>query len=122
MQSGQRLSERLVTKSYIFGPEDPLWAQFVRDHKTYIKKQCQRMKFIPENLVPYRYRPEDFVVDHEGDVPMTWIFLFINDIRDPAQFTEACTELYIFNRDVIRVLKRMYTESASYIPDEREVD
>ena len=122
MQAGQRLSERLVTKSYIFGPEDPVWEQFVRDHKRYIQKNSKKMKFIPENLVPYRYRPEDFVVDHEGDVPMTWIFLLINDIRDPAQFTETCTDLYVFTRETIRVLKRMFTESAQYVVDTSEVD
>lgn len=122
MEAGQRLSERLVTKSYIFGPEDPLWEQFVRDHKRYIQQNSRKMKFIPENLVPYRYRPEDFVVANEGDVSMTWIFLLINDIRDPAQFTETCTNLYVFNREVIRVLKRSYVESAAYIPDESEVD
>ena len=122
MVTNQRLSERLTTVSEEYGPEDEIWKQFVRDHKKWLQQNSNLRSYTPEFMVQYRYRPEDFVILNEGDPSMCWIFLFINDLRSQSDFNEARTRYYVFGRDLIRQLKTAYVGSASFIPDEREID
>ena len=122
MVTNQRLSERLTAVSEEYGPEDEIWKQFVRDHKKWLQMNSDLRTFTPEYMVQYRYRPEDFIQVYEADPSMCWIFLFINDIRSQADFNEAKTRYYVFGRDLIRQLKTAYVGSASFIPDEREID
>lgn len=113
MQSGQRLSERLDSIND-FGPEDILWAHFVFDHRKYITRNSQKRNFVPEELIKYKYRPQDFVEEIcHCPIRMTWIFLHVNDIRDPADFNENCRSLYIIDAGVINHLYELYSTSAN---------
>ena len=113
MQPGQRLTERLDTINE-YGPEDLDWGHFVRDHKKYLLRNSQLREFTPEELVKYRYRPQEFVSEVcECPIGATWIFLFINDIRDPSDFNETCTKVRMINLTLISDLHRIYSTSAN---------
>lgn len=113
MQPDQRLSERLNSLNE-FGPEDEGWAHFVRDHKKYILRNSTRQTYTPEELIKYKYRPQDFVdMVCKCPIGMTWIFLFINDIRDPADFNENCRKLYLINPATINELYQLHSTSAN---------
>ena len=95
MEIDQRLSERMLSDASELGPEDLGWNQFVRDHKNYIKQLCRTRTFDKAVMVRYRYRPEEMYVANDGLKQATWIFLLVNDIRDPSEFTEQkCTWLF----------------------------
>ena len=113
MEINQRLSERL-SENRQYGPEDVSWYHFVRDHKRWILRNSKTKYFTSEELVKYRYRPRDFVVDVcKCPVFMTWIFLFINDIREASQFNETHTKLRIISSTVIEELHQVYSTSAN---------
>lgn len=113
MQTGQRLNERLDTIN-VYGPEDTEWYHFVRDHRRYLLRRCQTRVFTPETLVKYRYRPQEFVAEVcECPIGMTWIFLFINDLRDPADFNENCTKVKTFTQSLVSDLYQIYSTSAN---------
>ena len=113
MQTGQRLSERLESLGWS-EQLDEKWQAFVRDHRKYITRNSQKRNFIPEELIKYKYRPQDFVNDIcHCPIRMTWIFLHINDIRDPADFNENCRSLYCIDAEVINHLYELYSTSAN---------
>lgn len=118
MQTQQRLSERAVARSDQYGPEDPNWKQFILDHKKHLQSLCARKTYTPEQMVSYRYRPQQFVIDNEADLSMVWIFLFINDLRNPTEFNESRTTFYVFNRTHISEMHDLYAASESYIGHE----
>lgn len=111
MEINQRLSERLDTVNRL-GQEDTSWYHFVRDHKKYLKRRAKIVRFAPEEIVKYRYRPQDFYVDKcNGAYPLTWIFLLVNDIRNPADFNENHTKFFIVSRDDIENIYNVYSTS-----------
>lgn len=113
METNQRLAERL-SENRQYGPEDVNWYYFVRDHKKWIKRKSKVHVFTPEELVKYRYRPTDFFVEEcKGPSYMTWIFLFINDIREASEFNENRTKLTMISPSVIEELHQIYSVSAN---------
>ena len=92
----------------LYGAGDPLWNQFVRDHKEWLKKQCTLKKFRPEELLQYRYLPAEFFVSQEGQFPATWIFMLVNGIASPMEFNESRTQWYIPPPDIIAELYSQY--------------
>ena len=111
MVTNQSLSDRLSTLNQ-YGPDDPLWYRFVRDHKRYLKKKAKKHPFIPEELVKYRYRPVEFYTEKVGGQSyMAWIFLFVNDIRDPSEFNENISTLLIVDPKDIDKLYQIYSTS-----------
>ena len=117
MEIDQRLSERLDSlKDY--GPDDPNWVAFIRDHKKYLKRNSPVTHFRPEELVKYRYRPQEFYVDKcYGKFSQTWVFLFVNDIRNPSDFNENCSKLYMVPHDKIEELFNIYSTSENRTRD-----
>ena len=114
MQSGQRFVTRLETANK-YSVDDEKWAAFVRDHKQYLIDNSTKQDFIPEGLVKYKFRPQDFVVEVcQCPVSMTWIFMFINDLRDPADFNESCKYFYIPNSGIISTLYSVCHSSVNY--------
>ena len=113
METNQRLSERL-SENRQYGIEDTAWAYFVRDHKDYLRRRSKLRRFLPEELVKYRYRPHEFYMkEGQGPIYMTWIFLFINDIREASQFHEGRTKLLVPPPEVIEELHQIYSTSAN---------
>ncbi len=111
MEVNQRLTERLETITQ-YGPEDEKWHAFVRDHKKYLKRRSPLQVWTPELLRKYRYRPQDFyAAECHGPIYMTWIFLFVNDIRDAADFNETHTRLYMTPSSAIMELHQLYSTS-----------
>lgn len=107
----QRLSERLES-IFDYGPDDEGWVRHVRDHKKYLKRNAPVSYFRPEELVKYRYRPQDFYVDKcSGKFSQTWIFLFVNDIRNPSDFNENCNKLFMVQPSQIEELYNVYSTS-----------
>ena len=118
MEPNARLSERMQAETLRFAPDDDAWNLFVRDHKKYLRNKATRTTFTAEELSKYRYRPEEFYVDHGGIVQATWIFLYINDIRDISEFDETRRKLFILPWEEIRQLHEMYKNSESHVYDE----
>lgn len=115
MEINQRLSERL-SEIRKYGTDDIAWANFVRDHKDYIKRKSKLRRFLPEELIKYRYRPQEFYTKESGGpIWMTWIFLFINDIREQSQFNENRLKLYVPGAEVIEELHQIYASSANQV-------
>ena len=113
MKLNQRLDERL-SENRQYGPEDVAWLQFVRDHKKWLKRNSTIRFFTPEELVKYRYRPEDFYVDIcKGPKFMAWIFLFVNNIREESQFNENHTKMIMVMPSKIEELHQVYSTSAN---------
>lgn len=111
MEHNQSLDDRLAELRQ-YGPDEPLWYRFVRDHKRYLKQKSAIRTFTPEELVKYRFRPMEFYVDKVGGKSyMTWIFLFVNDIRDPSEFNENHITLRIVNPDDIDRLYQIFSTS-----------
>lgn len=113
MEYNQRLSERITTSFEDMRSDDLNWNQFVRDHKEYIKSNSNIKTFDRAKVARYRYRPEEFYVDNDGDKQATWIFLFVNDIRDAADFNENKTSFIIPPKLKLRELWRIYSASAN---------
>ncbi len=111
MTNYQRLSERIEAENNEYGPENQKWSQFVHDHKDYIIKRCRSVTTTPEGMLKYKYRPTEYVVDNEIKANCTWIFLLINDIRDPAEFNENINKLKLFTQDVVTDLFRTFSGS-----------
>lgn len=111
MELNQRLSERMMYDAEKMGPEDINWNQFVRDHKDHIKSLATTQTFDTATISRYRYRPEEFYVDHDGLKQITWIFLLINDIRDITEFTEQKTTFLMISKVKIRELYSVYSSS-----------
>ena len=110
-----KLSDRIKDKaSNSFGPEDPDWYQYILDHKLYLREQSAVKSFTLLDLVKYRYRPEEFFASTGGDINQTWIFLLVNDLRSPADFTEALTKLWIVRHETIEALRRRYESTAQF--------
>ena len=111
MEENQRLSERMSNAYPHYGPGDPKWNQFVRDHKEWIKSQCTLKKFKPEELLQYRFLPAEFYVSQEGVFPATWIFMLINGIASPMEFNESRTQWYIPPPTLIPELYSQYVSA-----------
>ena len=120
MEENQRLSERMKNSNVPYGPSDPLWNQFVRDHKEWIKERCTLKRFKPEELLQYRFKPSDFYVDNEGMFPATWIFMLVNGIASPMEFNESRTQWYFPPPDLIPELYSQYV-SCSRAADQEDV-
>lgn len=114
MEQGQRLVERLSSLED-YSPDDIGWYHFVRDHKQYLRRNSSIARYMPEDLVKYRYKPWEFVKD-KMKVPgqAAWIFLFINDIRDPHDFNESHTKLRQFTKQTLDHMYQIYSTSASH--------
>lgn len=111
-----RLSDRLrgmMTSGY--GPEDTAWAQFVADNKLFLRNRSKYVTVTMLNMVPYRYRPNEYYAAQAGDINQTWIFLMLNDIRNPSDFNESVTSLWIPSPDAIRDLKQKFDSSMSRV-------
>lgn len=108
MEENQRLSERMMDSNVPYGPKDPGWDQFVRDHKEWIKSQCTLKKFKPEELLQYRFMPAEFYVANEGVFTATWIFMLINGIASPMEFNESRTQWYLPPPSLIPELYSQY--------------
>lgn len=113
MEYNQRLSGRITASFEDMRSDDLNWNQFVRDHKEYIKSRSSVKTFDRAKMARYRYRPEEFYVDNDGDKQATWIFLFVNDIRDISDFTEDKTTYIIPPKLKLRELWRIYSASAN---------
>ena len=110
-----KLSDRIKEKTKnSFGPEDPDWYQYILDHKLYLREQSEVKSFTLLDLVKYRYRPEEFFVSMDGDLNQAWIFMLVNDIRSPTDFTEALTKLWIVKPEIIEDLRRRYESTAQF--------
>lgn len=115
MEINQSLSDRMSDLKQ-YGPDDPLWYRFVRDHKKYIKRNSKSKTFIPEELIKYKYRPVDFFVKELGGRSnMAWIFLFVNDIRDTSEFNENCSRLIIVEPKTIEKLYQIFSTSSASV-------
>lgn len=111
----KRLSARLTNQvDDRFGPEDQDWVQFLSDHKLYLREHSPYRAFTTLELVPYRYRPDEFYKKQRGSISQTWIFLAVNDLRSPTDFNESISHLWIVDPDLIRKLRRQYESSAQY--------
>lgn len=108
MEENQRLSERMKNTNAPYGPGDPKWDQFVRDHKEWIKKQCVLKRFKAEELLKYRFNPEAFFISQEGFAVSTWIFMMLNGIASPMEFNESRTQWYIPPPELIPELYSQY--------------
>ena len=115
MVENQRLSERILDSYGDFGPEDEGWSLFVRDHKQWLQKKSQKRKFTPEDIIHFKYRPSEFFVHHNGTLETTWIFLFINDLRDLADFNESRVDYLIPDMNDIRDLHDLYLSSENHV-------
>ncbi len=93
METNQRLSDRMRSIS-MYGPSDPRWDQFVRDHKEWIKAKCTLRKFKPEEILQWRYKPADFYADNGGSMDVAWVFMLLNNIASPMEFHEGRTQWY----------------------------
>jgi len=113
MEINQRLSERMAYDTKIYGPDDPGWNQWVRDHKEFLRSKAVKRTFTPEKMTDFRYRPEEFFVENEGVVQATWIWMFINDIRDLTEFDGSRIQFHMLDRDVIADLYSVYRGSES---------
>lgn len=114
MQEDQRLSTRIYKRFPNMGPENERWRQFVLDHKEYIRSKSKRRLFTPEELAPYRFRPESFWTEKGGGMfEATWIWMFVNDIREPTQFTESKTQYVMFDSTLVRQLFGLFSASAN---------
>lgn len=113
MEYQQRLSERMTASFEDMRPDDLNWNQFVRDHKEYIKSISSVRSFDRAKMARYRYRPEEFYVDNDGEKQATWIFMFVNDITDVADFTERKTSFILPSKLKLRELWRIYSSSAN---------
>jgi len=110
-----KLSDRIKEKTKnSFGPEDPDWYQYILDHKLYLREQSEVKSFTLLDLVKYRYRPEEFFVSMDGDLNQAWIFMLVNDLRSPTDFTEALTKLWIVKPETIEDLRRRYESTAQF--------
>jgi len=117
MEANQRLTTRLNELQQM-GPEDMNWYHFVRDHKKYLKRKSNIRVYTPEQLVKYRFRPGEFFADQcRGPMYMTWIFLLVNDIRDPSDFNENNTKITMVMPDAIQELYQLYSTSQSRLDD-----
>ena len=113
MNPGQRLSERLESLKG-FEQDDHNCKKFVTDHKKYLKRLSPVGEWRPERLVKYRYRPHDFYMKEcNGEYSMVWIFMLVNDIRDPAAFNESCNKIYLVPPEEISKLYNIYSTSAN---------
>ena len=110
-----KLSDRIKAKTNnAFGPEDPEWYQFILDHKLYLRERSEVKSFTLLDLVKYRYRPEEYYATVGGDVNQAWIFMLVNDLRSPTDFTETITKLWIVNPETIEDLRRHYESTAQF--------
>ena len=109
MVQGQRLIDRMQGL-HQYDPDDLNWFHFVSDHKQYLKRNSRIYRYTPEELVQYRYRPWEFCVD-KCRIPgyAAWIFLLVNDIRDPHDFNENHTKLYQFSSGTLEHLYQVYS-------------
>lgn len=113
MEINQSLSDRLKSLNH-YGPDNALWHKFVRDHKRLFKRKSKTRKFTPEELAKYRYRPMEFYTEVVGGhLCMAWIFLFVNDIRDPSMFNENNTSIILVDPSVIEHLYQVFSTSES---------
>ena len=108
MEDNQRLSERMKNSNVPYGPGDPRWDQFIRDHKEWIKKQCTLKKFRAEELLQYRFLPAEFYISQGGVPTATWIFMLINGIASSMEFNESRTQWYLPPTDLIPELYSQY--------------
>ena len=110
-----RLSDRLrdQTRKH-YGLEEELWVQFVQDHKLYLRENSPYKSFTTLDLFQYKYRPEEFYKANRGDITQTWIFLFVNDIRDASGFNESISHLWVVDPDVISKLRKQFESSAQH--------
>lgn len=113
MVTNQRLSDRLSSVMQM-GPEDINWYHFILDHKEYLRRKSTYKEYTPEQLVKYRYRPNEFYTEEcKGEAYMAWIFLLVNEIRDPSEFNENNTRLYIPQATDITTLYSTYSVSVN---------
>lgn len=116
METGSRLSERIrfeTNDNYGRGT-DTGWIQFIRDHKQYLRDNSPVKTYAVLDLLPFKYRPEEFYVSVGGKIDMAWIFMFVNDLRDVTDFNESLNQLWVVDPSVIVRLRRLYESSASY--------
>lgn len=116
MEVSQRLAERIHESTIAdgYGPEDEVWHRFVRDHKAYLRSKATKKYYTPEQILKYKYRPEEFfVAETDGDYSMAWIFLFINDIREPAEFNESRNHFLMLNKRTITDLYNLFSGTAN---------
>jgi len=118
MESGQRLTER-TTPATDYSADDIDWFHFITDHKHYIRRESVIETYTPEEMTKYRFRPMEYCND-KCFLPSSaaWIFLFINDIRDPTDFNENCTKLYKFDRRLLEHLYQVYSTSENRSRDD----
>lgn len=109
-----RLSELLYGKySNGYGPEDPNWVQFIKDHRQNILSECAILKPTSIELSKYKYRPEQYFVDNlGGELSAAWIFEYINDFRDQSMFNESVSLIRYVQMSTIKKLKASYEQSA----------
>ena len=97
-----------------YGPEDPEWVHFVRDHVDYIRSQSELKRYSTLDLRPYKYRPVELYTSSGGKPSATWIVLLINDIKSQMDFVETIGQLYIPPHKVIAQLRQQYESTPQY--------
>lgn len=109
-----RLSELIDGKySRGYGPEDPNWVQFIKDHRQNILDECPILKPTSIELSKYKYRPEQYFTDNlGGDISAAWIFEYINDLRDQSMFNESMSLIRHVQMSTIKKLRSSYEQSA----------
>jgi len=115
MDTDQRLSTRMTQGMRYMVPENEGWNQFIHDHKSHILENSVLQTFDKAVMMQYRYRPEDFFVDNDhSDIRQaTWIWMFVNDIRDLTEFDGTRTKFYMMTKEFITDLWDVYRGSAN---------
>lgn len=117
MTKGHRLADRIrqITVRGLGRGSDLAWIRFVKDHKRFLLSKAKSRKYVPLDLIPYRFRPEEFWVEKlNGTLDAAWIFMFINDLRDVSDFNESINRLLVITNSDVEKLRQQYEASASY--------
>lgn len=103
----ETLSERLAKQSDPYSSDDQEWVQFIKDHRVEILKKSELVSIDPDTMAMYKYRPEEFLDSLNRSRALSWIMLWINNIRSAHHFV-GLSSIAIPDRGHIDNLKRLY--------------
>lgn len=103
------LAYRYLSTSQPISDADKDWQTVVRDHKQNILDTATIHTILIDNIVPYEYRPDEYLQDQLGvDPALTWIFLYINNLSTKQEFDRSLDKVYVPSMAYISELKMTY--------------
>lgn len=102
-----------------YSNHDADWVQFVKDHYNYIMENAEMIALDIHVHHTTRYRLEDYLNRFGIDPSLTWIVIYINQLKSNLSFIEL-NQLLIPNERSIRYLREQYMTVRSNFKNARK--